>query len=255
MVLKGVLTLINREVEVITATIDIEEVRSFRSSISRNVQAAAQPEYERIECDIRLSRQADEVYLSSTLEISTEIELKILDPMEEIHMSTAVYLWQYLVRSSSPGFFLALSGGLDSCSTALLVFGMAKLVLKSIDAGETATLNNLRHITGEKDFTPRTPQEIVGLLLHTCYMGTKNSSSETRSRAKGLSKTLGGYHSDIDIDPAIDAHEVIIENTFSNYKPRYAVHGGTAAENLAKQNIQARNRMVVACKSIVADWG
>jgi len=36
-----------KDVEVTTATFDIEEVRSFRSSISRNVQAAAQPEYER----------------------------------------------------------------------------------------------------------------------------------------------------------------------------------------------------------------
>lgn len=98
-------------VEVITATIDLEEIRSFRSSISRNVQAAQQPDYIRVDWDIQLSRSADEVFLSKSLHISSEKELHILDPMSEIWMGTSVYLWQYLVRTSSPGFFLSLSGG------------------------------------------------------------------------------------------------------------------------------------------------
>lgn len=84
-----------KEVEVVTATIDLEQVRSFRSSISRNVQAAAQPDFYRAECDLRVSRPSHEVYLSQTLKISKEISLKILDPMEEIYCSTAVFLWQY----------------------------------------------------------------------------------------------------------------------------------------------------------------
>jgi NAD+ synthase (glutamine-hydrolysing) len=79
-----------KPVEVITATIDIEEVRSFRSSISRNVQAAAQPEYPRVDFDIRLSRPAEYLFLSDTLNISREKELHILDPMSEIWMSTSV---------------------------------------------------------------------------------------------------------------------------------------------------------------------
>jgi NAD+ synthase (glutamine-hydrolysing) len=220
-----------KEVEVVTATVDIEEVRSFRSSISRNVQAAAQPEFERIECDLRLSRPADELFLSSHLKISNEIEIKILDPMEEIYMSTAVYLWQYLVRSNSAGFFVALSGGLDSSTTALLVFGMSRLVMESITVGEGKTLADLRRVTGDETFFPRTPHDIVSRLLHTCYMGTENSSVETRSRARGLAKTLGAYHSDISIDEAIHAHELIIEKTLK-FKPKYAVEGGSYSENV-----------------------
>jgi NAD+ synthase (glutamine-hydrolysing) len=220
-----------KEVEVITATIDIEEVRSFRSSISRNVQAAAQPEFERIECGLRLSRPADELFLSPHLKISNEIAIEILDPMEEIYMSTAVYLWQYLVRTNSAGFFLALSGGLDSSTTALLVFGMSRLVMESITAGEEKTLADLRRVTGDENFFPRTPRDIVSRLLHTCYMGTENSSVETRSRARRLAKTLGAYHSDISIDEAIHAHELIIEKTLK-FKPKYAVEGGSHSENV-----------------------
>lgn len=232
-------------VEVITATVDIEKVRSFRSSISRNVQAARQPEYPRVECDIRLSRPTEEIWLSGQAEISRPIELKILGRMEEIHMATAVYLWQYLTRTNSPGFFLALSGGLDSSSVTLFVYGMAKLVLLSINAGEETTLQDLRRVTGDKNFTPVTPQDIVSRLLHTCYMGTVNSSEETQSRATRLAKMVGAYHSNITIDETVTAHEAMVQQALS-FKPKYQVEGGSIAENLAKQNIQARSRMVIA---------
>ena len=215
-----------KEVEVITATVDIEEVRSFRASHSRNVQGAAQPEYPRIEVPLRLTRSADEIYLSSNLKISKEIQLKVMDPMEEIHKSTAVYLWQYLVRTNSPGFFLALSGGLDSSSVALFVYGMAKLVLESIEDKETTALVDLRRVTGEKNFTPKSPEGIVSRLLTTCYMGTKNSSTETRSRAKWLAEKLGAFHLDESIDEAIEAHEAIVARALK-FKPRYSVEGGT----------------------------
>ncbi|KAJ2969892.1 hypothetical protein NUW58_g9863 [Xylaria curta] len=77
-------------VEVITATIDLEQVRSFRSSISRNVQAAAQPDYPRVEFDIQLSRSADDMFLPGSPQFSQSKELHILDPMSEIWMSTSV---------------------------------------------------------------------------------------------------------------------------------------------------------------------
>lgn len=233
-----------KPVEVTVATVDIEKVRSYRSSISRNVQAAQQPEFPRVECDIVLSRPAEDVWLSDH-QISRPIQLKILDPMEEIYMSTAVYLWQYLSRTSSAGFFLALSGGLDSSTVLLMVNGMAKLVLLSINAGEESTLQDLRRVTGEADFTPTTTQDIVSRLLHTCYMGTVNSSKETESRAKDLAKIIGAYHSNITIDETITANELMVSKAL-DFTPKFQVEGGSIAENLAKQNIQARSRMVIS---------
>lgn len=167
-------------VEVIVATVDLGRVRSYRTSASRNVQAAKQPEYPRVQCDITLSRPSAEVFLSDKV-ITPEIPIKLLDNMSEIHLATSVFLWQYLIRSSSAGFFLALSGGLDSSTVALFVFGMAKTVLKSIQNGEQTTLQDLRKAVGIKDYTPRSAEEIVSKLLHTCFMGTVNSSEETRS--------------------------------------------------------------------------
>ena len=39
----------------------------------------------------------------------------------------------------------------------------------------------------------------------TCYMGTENSSEDTRSRAKKLSSQIGSYHLSIVIDTAVKA--------------------------------------------------
>ncbi|KAK2048064.1 adenine nucleotide alpha hydrolases-like protein [Colletotrichum somersetense] len=145
-------------------------------------------------------------------------------------MAQAVFLWQYLCRTGSPGYFLALSGGLDSATVALFVYSMTRLVLQSIDAGEMSTLDDLRRVTGDKTFMPETPQEIVARLLHTCYMGTINSGDDTRSRARRFAGELGAYYSDISIDEAVQPHEAIIEKTL-NFKIRYGVEGGSPAEN------------------------
>lgn len=120
---------------------------------------------------------------------------------------------------------------------------MAKLVLTSIESGDQATLADLRRVTGIKDFSPSKPEEILAVLLTTCYMGTVNSSDETRSRAKRLAEKLGSFHYDTSIDDAISAYLGIVKSTM-NFTPKYGIEGGTHAENLALQNIQARNRLV-----------
>ncbi|KAI0514344.1 NAD+ synthase [Xylaria bambusicola] len=229
-------------VEVIIATIDLEEIRSYRSGISRNVQAAQQADYIRVEWDIRLSRSVDDIFRSKSLQFSTEIQLRVLDPMSEIWMSTSVYLWQYLVRTSSPGFFLSLSGGLDSSTVALFVYGMAKVVLASIAAGSETTLADLRRVTGMETLVPESPEQIVSILLTTCYTSTVNSSDETRSRAERLAEKLGAKHLTVSIDQAVEASMAIIDKAL-DFTPKYSIEGGTRSENLALQNIQARSRL------------
>ena len=76
-------------------------------------------------------------------------------------------------------------------------------------------------------------------------MGTQNSSSETRSRAKALSHSIGAYHVDLNMDTVV----ISLTNLFklvTNFTPRFVVHGGSKAEGLALQNIQARLRMVLS---------
>jgi NAD+ synthase (glutamine-hydrolysing) len=92
---------------------------------------------------------------------------------------------------------------------------------------------------------PQTPQELANYVLHTTFMGTENSSEKTLSRAKRLGESVGSYHLAIKIDLMVEAVIKVFTMT-TNHTPRYSVHGGTNAEDLALQNIQARLRMVTA---------
>ena len=77
-------------------------------------------------------------------------------------------------------------------------------------------------------------------------MGMRTQSSkETRNRAKELGEVIGSFHIDMDIDEVFAAQK----NTtvkYLSFEPHFYVHGGSKAENLALQNIQARSRMVTA---------
>lgn len=76
-------------------------------------------------------------------------------------------------------------------------------------------------------------------------MGTKNSSEETRTRAAALAKEIGSTHFDVNIDSVVSSFEGVVTQVLKK-KPQFKVHGGSATENLALQNVQARTRMVLA---------
>lgn len=57
------------DVEVVTATVDLEEVRAYRFAPSRNFQAVQAPVYERIEVDFTLSHDSLRI-----LEVPTPIK-------------------------------------------------------------------------------------------------------------------------------------------------------------------------------------
>lgn len=93
-------------------------------------------------------------------------------------------MWDYLRRSGARGFFLPLSGGADSAAVASIVASMARIIVTSIQNCDTKTLNDLRAVVKDDNFMPKNYQDIVGKLLVTSYLGTKNSSSDTLKRAK-----------------------------------------------------------------------
>lgn len=102
----------------------------------------------------------------------------------------------------------------------------------------------VKRLYGDSDL-PKTPQELCRRVLHTVYMGmSKQSSTETRQRAKDLSKAIGSYHINLDIDSVYHAQKNLVQSSLG-LDAKFKVEGGTHAENLMLQNIQARTRMVV----------
>ncbi|XP_075044348.1 glutamine-dependent NAD(+) synthetase isoform X2 [Mixophyes fleayi] len=228
-------------VEVLTATLDLEDVRSFRAhTSSRCISASRVPPFHRIHVDFALSSLND-VYTLTT----EPIQWKYHSPEEEISLGPACWLWDYLRRSKQGGFLLPLSGGIDSSSVACIVYSMCCLVCQAVDMGNEEVLNDVRQIVVDESYTPLVPQELCHRLLTTCYMATENSSYETREGARILSEQIGSYHLTPNIDMAVKA-VIGIFTTVTGKVPHFRVHGGCGRENLALQNVQARIRMVIA---------
>ncbi|KAJ7770877.1 hypothetical protein DFH07DRAFT_1003111, partial [Mycena maculata] len=100
-------------------------------------------------------------------------------------------------------------------------------------------------ISGEpedSEYIPSDPRDFTIRIFHTCYMGTENSSEETRQRAKQSSEAIGGYHVDLNMDSVVIAVQHLFGLVMGT-QPQFHAHGGTADENLALQNIQARFRL------------
>jgi len=98
---------------------------------------------------------------------------------------------------------LPLSGGVDSSSTATIVYSMCRLVVEAAVAGDERVLSDLRRLLGEADYVPEDAKELCGRLFVTCYMGSVNSSKETKQRAAELAKQIGSHHMGIKIDAAV----------------------------------------------------
>jgi NAD+ synthase (glutamine-hydrolysing) len=233
------------EVEVITASIDLDEIRSFRGGhSSSNWQRATMHSIPCVFVDTTLSRK--NIGRNAPSEC---ISPKIFSPPEEIAYGPACWLWDYLRRCKAQGFFLPLSGGLDSCSVALIVYSMCTLVMDAIKLRkDPQILQDLRRIVGEgsnSEWEPKSEKEICNRILHTCYLASEHSSSETSDRAKNFGSSIGSYHLNASIDSVVRA-ALAVFSLVTGKTPVFKLFGGSAQENLALQNIQARTRMIVS---------
>ncbi|XP_034869398.1 glutamine-dependent NAD(+) synthetase isoform X5 [Mirounga leonina] len=203
-------------------------------------QASKVSPYPRVKVDFALSCHEDLLAPPSE-----PVEWKYHSPVEEISLGPACWLWDFLRRSQQAGFFLPLSGGVDSAATACLVYSMCHQVCEAVKHGNQEVLADVRAIVDQLNYTPQDPRELCGRVLTTCYMASENSSQETCDRARELAQQIGSHHVGLNIDPAVKAVMGIF-SLVTGKRPRFAVHGGSSRENLALQNVQARLRMVMA---------
>lgn len=232
-----------KDVEVVTAVVDLEDVRSYRATVpSRSRQAMKMPALPRVRIKFALANCAGSGNWSPT----PRREPAILRMEEEIAYGPACWLWDYMRRSGAGGYFLPLSGGADSSATATIVGCMCQLVVRAIQKDNDATaLADVRRLVGDAKYVPKDARDFANRIFHTTYMGTKNSSKETRDRAKRLANEIGAYHLDISIDSVVGSLLALF-TTITGKTPKFSVYGGTTTENLAMQNIQARIRMVLS---------
>ena len=233
-----------KDVEVITAAVSLDDVRTYRGAkASRAVQASKTEALPQIDIDFELDTEDWE----NAPNVRQKIVLHSHKPEEEIAFGPACWLWDYLRRSGAAGYFIPLSGGADSGAVATLVGSMCQLVAKAIREKDAGVIRDVDRWLekGETSDIFTDPCVLANRLLYTCYIGTENSSRETQKRAKLLAEQVGAYHLNINMDGLVNALQVLFTR-ITQKTPRFKVEGGTYTENQALQNIQARLRMVIS---------
>uniref|UniRef100_A0A8C6M106 Glutamine-dependent NAD(+) synthetase n=1 Tax=Nothobranchius furzeri TaxID=105023 RepID=A0A8C6M106_NOTFU len=228
------------DVEVIPATLDLEDVRTYRGELCQPQMGRELRPCFRVKVDFSLSGSAD-LYLPT----HQPVQWHFHTPEEEISLGPACWLWDYLRRSGQAGFLLPLSGGVDSSSTACIIYCMCVLLCQAVRKGNSQVLEDVRRVVGDESYTPQHPEELCGRIFTTCYMASENSSEGTCSRARELASQIGSTHLNINIDLAVKGILGIFSAVTGRW-PQFTAKGGSIRENLALQNVQARLRMVLA---------
>jgi NAD+ synthase (glutamine-hydrolysing) len=145
-------------VQTITASIEINTTRSYqRSHISRSIQAVEYIQNEMIDVQFDLGSLN---HWNDLSKLSQPISIHYYRSEEEIKLGPACWLWDYLRRSKSNGFFLPLSGGIDSCSVALIVHSMCVLVCEATKKSNASVLKDIRRICCDEIYLPENPQQL-----------------------------------------------------------------------------------------------
>jgi NAD+ synthase (glutamine-hydrolysing) len=268
------------DVEVVTATVDLEDVRSYRAAISRGMQAAASTaKYQRIQTPFELSSEDDDADVSKAPTLPIQPRMHSVE--EEIALCGGCYLWDVSVHS--PPYAIKLTSSVSpqvrnrrlsraperrhrlvrDCRYApepppipptthpiltthlpVIVYSMCRIVMQAISDGNQQVIDDVKRIAkyGGEGVLPKTPQELCSQVFTTMK---KQSSHETRQRAKDLAAAIGSYHVDLDIDDVYQAQKALVVSTVG-FDPKFKVEGGTVQENLTLQCLQARIRMVTA---------
>lgn len=146
--------------------------------------------------------------------------------MEEIALAPALWMWDYLRRSSARGFFLPVTPGVESSSVAAIVRSMAELVFESIEAGNKTVLADLRRVIRQPDFMPSTSKDVVNELLVTAYIGMKDASEDSQEITQRLVTEISSHHFDIDIDEVFESITSVFKK-FTKKEPKLRALGGT----------------------------
>jgi NAD+ synthase (glutamine-hydrolysing) len=227
------------EVETIVANVDLNQIDGYRGCLSSMRDQASQASlYPVVNVDFCLCDSSNDT-------VSPSVEPRYLRAEEEIARGPACWLWDYLRRSGAVGFLLPLSGGADSASVAAIVGCMCQMVYEAMHHDAIVASDVMRMCELEDISRIKSSEDLAQHLLTTVYMGTVNSSTETRDRSSRLSAEIGAYHLDVKIDTVVLALTQLF-TLVTGKSPRFKVHGGSHPENAALQNIQARIRMVIA---------
>lgn len=238
---------VDDEVDVVTVTFDICDIRRYRASSATYGKQGARVAGESME---RLSLGA---FRFASRENAPQLSVPIVyaghgGVENEIGRGPACWLWDYLRRSGMRGFFIPLSGGADSGATLVIAGSMCQELVRAAAGGkDERLLSEIRRATGaDALYVPREARELASRLICTTYMGASRASSDaSRERARRLAEQVGSRHLETNIDEALEGIMKAAMNAMKCEAPRCRADGGSGTESVALQNAAARTRMII----------
>jgi len=224
------------------ATINLDDLHNIRSA---DKLFASQVYHANQDIEIIQTGLSLKIHSSKDSPASIPLEIKPLPLYQELTFCGGNWIWDYLRRSGAIGFFIALSGGADSSCCSTLVHLLSERLLEQFKNKNETIVNELHRISNDPHFTPENAKQITHLLLHTAYLGTVNSSKETRDRAQHVADAFGVKHIDGTIDDAVEGIKKAAKE-MTGFEPRFEEMGGSKSEDLALQNVQARTRLIIS---------
>ena len=172
-----------------------------------------------------------------SINLKTEIEAlkyKSSNKFDEFIDAFNLALSDYLIKSKSKGFALALSGGLDSSSLAILIYEMINRSINKIGIEKT-----IKRFKIDKKIINQNNSNIIkklcNKLLYTAYQKTENSSFKTIESSKKISQFIGSNHYEWSIDEEVAS---IVKKISKKTKINY----NWEDHDISLQNIQSRVR-------------
>ncbi|MCH2118647.1 MAG: NAD(+) synthase [Pirellulales bacterium] len=149
---------------------------------------------------------------------------------EEFARAVPLGLFDYLRKSRASGFVVSLSGGVDSATTAVMVYLMTRMAIAEV--GGRGLSQKLSHVPKQEGDDPAT---WVASLLACVYQATSNSSLATRQAAQEVAKAIGSEFLLWDVEGLVQDYVQTVSGAVG-YPLSWKSH------DIALQNIQARSR-------------
>ncbi|MBI1326324.1 MAG: hypothetical protein GC136_01630 [Alphaproteobacteria bacterium] len=146
---------------------------------------------------------------------------------EESIRMTALWLFDYMRKNKTRGIMEALSGGADSAFNCVMVSATVRLGFK--DLGVEGFFKEMKHLPYKNAVLAAYKsggeeaayEECMRHMLSTVYMGTSNSSDETKEAARFLiegdanTKGIGGVHKNRNVQDMLDFYAFLfaVEDT------------------------------------------
>jgi len=155
------------------------------------------------------------------------------------------YLWDYLRKSGATGFYVLLQGDRVSNTNAMLIYYLCVKIFNEVQDNNVEVLQNLRKIIHNKNFMPKSPQEICNFLLTTTYLPERDYAACRKEATINLENKMGCNRLPVEFDGLMESFTEFCKENL-DWEPKSQADGGSWETEHRINNLKDRVRMTLS---------